>query len=126
MTAIRRLAQQIAERFRPAQIILFGSYAYGEPNQHSDVDLLVVMPTRDEIRQAVRIREATEHPFPLDLMVRTPATLKWRLEEGDWFLREVVGRGKVLHEEAHRRVGAQGRGRLARRPANARSQARHH
>src|SRR5258707_15001578 len=58
MAAIRRLAQQIAERFQPDQIILFGSYAYGEPNQHIDVDLLVVIPARDEISQAVRIREA--------------------------------------------------------------------
>src|SRR5260221_10693994 len=84
MAAIRRLTQQIAERFQPDEIILFGSYIYGEPNQHSDVDLLVVMPARDEISQAVRIREATDHPFPLDLLVRTPLTMNWRLEEGDW------------------------------------------
>jgi len=51
MAAIRRLAQQIAERFQPDEIILFDSYAYGELNEHSDVDLLVVMPARDEISQ---------------------------------------------------------------------------
>ena len=44
MSQIEALSQQIAEQFHPERIILFGSYAYGEPNEDSDVDLLVVMP----------------------------------------------------------------------------------
>jgi predicted nucleotidyltransferase len=121
VAAIRRLAREIAEKFDPDRIILFGSYAYGEPNEHSDVDLLVVMPATNQIRQAIRIRRATEHPFPLDLLVRTPATLRWRLEEGDWFLREVVEKGRVLYEQAHRRMGSKGRGRHPRGPSARRS-----
>ena len=97
---IGRFARQIAEQFRPDKIILFGSYAYGKPHKDSDVDILVVMPAYDEINQAVRIRRKTDHPFPLDLIVRTPAELRWRLEEGDWFMREVVSKGKVLYEKA--------------------------
>jgi predicted nucleotidyltransferase len=41
---IQAFSQQIAEKFKPAQIILFGSYAGGEPDENSDVDLLVVLP----------------------------------------------------------------------------------
>lgn len=104
--AIARLAYQIAEKFQPKRIILFGSYAYGTPTADSDVDLLVVMPTRNMTEQACRIRSAVEHPFPLDLLVRTPEVLKRRLAMGDWFLREIVDRGKVLYEEGDRRVGA--------------------
>jgi len=96
---IRRFARQIVERFQPDKIILFGSYAYGQPHADSDVDMLVVMPACDEINQAVRIRQKTDHPFPLDLIVRTPENLSWRLEEGDWFLREIVSKGKVLYEK---------------------------
>ena len=96
---IRRYARQIAKRFQPEKIILFGSYAYGKPHKDSDVDILVVMPAYDEINQAVRIRQKTDHLFPLDLIVRTPKNLGWRLEEGDWFLREIVGNGKVLYEK---------------------------
>jgi predicted nucleotidyltransferase len=121
MAAIRRLAREIAEKFQPERIILFGSYAYGEPNEHSDVDLLVVMPVANELSQAVRIRRATEHPFPLDLIVRTPETLRWRIEAGDWFLREIVGKGRVLYEQTHGRMGTQGRGRRSRRPIARRS-----
>src|SRR5260370_40547184 len=77
----------------------------------SDVDVLVVMRARNEIDQALRIEEALDAPFALDVIVRTPRNLGWRLEEGDWFLREVVGQGKVLYEKADGGVGAQGRGR---------------
>jgi hypothetical protein len=48
LAAIRRFARQLGERFHPDRIILFGSYAYGQPNPGSDVDLLVVMPTSSE------------------------------------------------------------------------------
>ncbi len=112
MRAIRRYAKQVAEQFQPDQIILFGSHAYGTPNADSDVDLLVVMPTRNQAGQAVRIRWAIEAPFPLDLLVRTPRTLKWRLEAGDWFLREIVSLGKVLYEKPHGHLGSKSRRRL--------------
>jgi predicted nucleotidyltransferase len=109
---IRRFARQVAERFHPDKIILFGSYAYGQPDADSDVDILVVMPARNELDQAVRIRLAVEAPFAVDLLVRTPKNLAWRLKEGDWFLREVMARGKVLYAKDNRRMGAQSRARL--------------
>ena len=104
-----RIVERITERFRPEKIILFGSYATGRPRPDSDVDLLVVMPARNEVEQAIRILNVIDRSFPLDLLVRTPQNLKWRIAEGDWFLREVVGTGKVLYEKTHERVGAQGR-----------------
>lgn len=113
LRAIRRYVRQVAERFDPDQITLFGSHAYGALNADSDVDLLVVMPTRNPLDQALKIRLAIPAPFPLDLLVRTPETLKWRLEEGDCFLREIVSRGKVLYEKALGRVGAKSRARLS-------------
>jgi uncharacterized protein len=112
MRLIRRFAREVAERFHPEKIILFGSYAYGTPHADSDVDVLVVMPARNELDQAVRISLAVEAPFPLDIIVRTPKKLAWRLKEGDWFLREVVSQGKVLYAEPDRRMGKEGGERL--------------
>jgi predicted nucleotidyltransferase len=105
---IRRFARQIAEQFRPDKIILFGSYAYGTPHKDSDVDILVVMPAYDEINQAVRILYRTDPSFPTDLIVRTPQNLRWRLDEGDWFLREIVEKDKVLYEKANSGLDPQG------------------
>ena len=90
---------QIAEQFRPQRIVLFGSYAYGHPRPNSDVDLLVVLDTSlREAEQAVRICQAIDYHFGLDLIVRTPATLERRLTLGDPFLREVIDRGRVMYE----------------------------
>jgi hypothetical protein len=55
------------------------------------------MPARDQFGQAVRIAETIDRGFPLDLLVRTPHVLEQRLRWGDGFLREIVGRGKVLY-----------------------------
>jgi uncharacterized protein len=113
MRVIRRFARDVAECIQPDKIILFGSYAYGTPHVDSDVDILVVMPARNQIDQAVRIDCALDPPFPLDLIVRTPKNTKWRLEEGDSFLREIISKGKILYEKNDRRVATQGRRRLS-------------
>lgn len=115
MAAIRRFARQVAERFSPDRIILFGSHAYGTPHADSDVDVLVIMPARNQLDQAVRISLASDPPFPLDIIVRTPHAMSWRLAEGDSFLREITSRGRVLYEAADRGMGPKGRGRLPRR-----------
>src|ERR1700719_3628529 len=77
MRVIRKFARQVVEHFQPDKIILFGSYAYGTPHQDSDVDILVVMPARNELSQAFKIRVALQRHFPLDLIVRTPENLEW-------------------------------------------------
>jgi uncharacterized protein len=123
MRVIRRFARQVAERFHPEKIILFGSYAYGTPHADSDVDILVIMPARNELDQAVKISLAVEAPFPVDIIVRTPRKLAWRLKEGDWFLREIMARGKVLYAKPDRRMGRQGGERLPGRQ-HARSKSR--
>src|SRR5437763_11045143 len=91
---IHRYARAIAEEFRPDKIILFGSYAYGTPHEDSDVDLLVVMPARNQHDQAVRILWRLAAPFPVDLIIRTPKQMTWRLEEGEAFLTTIVSKGK--------------------------------
>ncbi len=105
MRVIKRYARQVAERFRPDRIILFGSQAYGEPHADSDVDILVIMPARDQHTQASKIRLAIEAPFAMDLIVRTPKDLAWRLKEGESFHTEILTKGKVLYEKAHQGVG---------------------
>jgi predicted nucleotidyltransferase len=115
LRVIRRFARQVAERFQPDRIILFGSHAYGTPDAGSDVDILVVMPARNQHDQAVRIRWAIPAPFPMDLLVRTPENLAWRLAEGESFHTEIVTKGKVLYEKGDSGVGPKSRKRLSAR-----------
>jgi predicted nucleotidyltransferase len=109
MRVIRRYVRRVVERFQPEKIILFGSYAYGSPHPDSDVDLLVIMPARNELDQAFKIRCEVPAPFPMDLLVRTPKDIAWRLEDGDLFHTKIVTKGKLLYEKKHARMGRQGR-----------------
>ena len=107
------LADEIAQRFRPQRIVLFGSHASGSPTEDSDVDLLVVMPHRGPAyRAASRVRLAVDVTFPMDILVCSPSRLRDRLAMGDVFLADIVERGLVLHDSNDRRVGEQGRRRL--------------
>src|SRR5437016_4562067 len=109
LAAIRRFARRIAERFQPDKIILFGSYAYGKPHEESDVDLLVIMWTKNAIDQAIRIKTAFKRLFSLDLIVRTPWQIERGLKDDNWFLREIIEKGKVLYEARDRQVGSKSR-----------------
>jgi uncharacterized protein len=113
MSEISRYARQIADRFQPEKIILFGSYAYGTPHAGSDVDILVITPARNESDRAWKIDRELVRNFSLHLIVRTPKNMEWRLREGDWFLREIAARGKVLYEKTDSRVGKQAGRRLS-------------
>jgi uncharacterized protein len=114
MGQIRRLTQQIANAFSPQRIILFGSYAYGTPNEDSDVDLMVIMPCKgDPTQKAVELSQSFDVPYAVDLMVRTPETIRQRVAWNDFFLREIVEKGKILYDAADTGMDRQSGGRLA-------------
>ena len=108
-SAIQQLCDDIVRAFHPQKVILFGSYAHGKPTPDSDVDLLVLMPfTGHPAHKVLEIRRVIRAPFPLDLLVRTPAQMKARIELGDFFLREIMGKGRTLYETSHRGLGRKG------------------
>jgi len=102
LEAITELAERIAREFHPERIVLFGSYAAGNPHEGSDVDLLVVLPFRGNgIRKAIEILDRVNPSFPVDLLTRNPKELQQRLAWNDFFLREIMEKGRVLYEAAH-------------------------
>jgi uncharacterized protein len=99
------------KKTEPEKIILFGSYAYGEPTDESDLDILVV--TGDEIIPSsfkeksliyLRISHAIsdiKKEFPIDLIVHTKAMHKRFIENDSLFARELLTNGKVLYEKGN-------------------------
>jgi len=107
--AIQAGCEEIVAAFGPLKVILFGSYACGTPTPDSDVDLLVIMPFEGSpIRKAAEVSQRVRHSFPLDVLVRTPEFVRWRLALNDFFVREIVEQGHVLYEATDGRVGSQG------------------
>ena len=100
---IKDFGQQLAREFHPLKVVLFGSYAYGNPGPDSDVDLLVVMPlVGTPVDKSVEMRLKLQPRFPLDLLVRTPAKIRERLAMGDDFIKDIFDKGKVLYEAPNR------------------------
>jgi predicted nucleotidyltransferase len=99
--------QQIVDRikqFDPEKIILFESYAYGTPNDASDIDLFVVKnidmqdirQTRIEIRRSLfNIR--WENKIEIDLIVDNEDHINYRINIGDKFYEELTTKGKILY-----------------------------
>jgi predicted nucleotidyltransferase len=115
---LQQVVQRIVDAFQPEKIILFGSYAYGEPRVDSDVDLLVIMNRLRSKRLVERDRAVAHIANPdwlaMDIMVRTPQEVARRLGLGDTFFQEIMTRGLVLYEQSRsrRRMGSSSRSRL--------------
>jgi uncharacterized protein len=103
LLSIQTVVDRIAESFSPVKVILFGSYAYGEATENSDVDLLVVMPfTGSWVDVACAIRKAIRdiRQFPIDIVVKPPEEAAWRYEGYDPLIRSALDKGIVLYEQS--------------------------
>jgi predicted nucleotidyltransferase len=97
---LQAMVHRLVTGLHPRKIILFGSYGYGTPTADSDVDLLVILDTlaRPADRYLRVSRLLRPRPFPLDLLVKTPAEIAQALERNDAFIREIIAQGRVLYE----------------------------
>ena len=97
---LQEITQRLVEALHPQKVILFGSYAGGTPHKDSDIDLLVIMDTKEsKIQRYVHAYEVAHIDLlPMDMLVRTPAEVAERLAKGDTFMKEILEKGKVLYQ----------------------------
>lgn len=97
---IEEITRRLVVEFAPERIILFGSHAWGHPDEHSDLDLLVVVPESDQPppRRAARAyRCLREIPVPLDILVKTREEVERTRQAPASLIHEVLKRGRVLY-----------------------------
>src|SRR5712692_9184313 len=79
-TEIKKIIRRVVEAYQPDKIILFGSYAYGEPSADSDLDLLIIKNTSERfIDRWVNVRRIVSDPqrsIPFEPLVLTPDELE--------------------------------------------------
>ncbi|MEK7618170.1 MAG: nucleotidyltransferase domain-containing protein [Patescibacteria group bacterium] len=104
---IQAVADKIAREFKPEKIILFGSYAWGNPGTDSDVDLFIVKDTENTWEAAIKISGILyPRPFPVDLLVYTPNQVKQKIQDDrNLFIEDIVNNGKVIYD--HNQVRGQ-------------------
>lgn len=96
------IVDKIRQEYQPDKIILFGSYAYGHPHRDSDIDLLIIKDTQerfiDRLFNVTKIASDPGRLTPLEVIVLTPEEIRERLQIGDQFISEALGKGEVLYE----------------------------
>lgn len=96
---ITEVVNKIKAQFRPQKIILFGSYAWGDPAEDSDIDLFLIMEShlrRDERSRMIQ-KIFSDRTFPLDIIVYTPNEVENSLKRGNPFIKEILTKGALLH-----------------------------
>ena len=98
-TAIDKLVDDIVKKANPLRIILFGSMARGEAGEHSDIDLLVVVPEGVHRRRTAQklYREITGLGVPFDLVVATPGDLMEHRDNRGLIYRTVLREGREVY-----------------------------
>lgn len=97
---INNVVDIIVKNVNPEKIILFGSYAYGEPHKDSDLDMLIIKDT-DDVRNK-RVREIRKYlrgaKIPIDIVVYTNAEVEEWKDTQSAFITQVMQKGRVLYE----------------------------
>ena len=92
---------RIVKAVNPAKIILFGSYAHGQPHESSDLDLLIIMTSEQpRWRRAIPIYNALRGLLvPKDIVVYTPEEVEAWSEVPQAFVTTALRKGSVLYEK---------------------------
>jgi predicted nucleotidyltransferase len=89
----------------PQKVLLFGSYAYGTPNENSDIDLLIIKNIPEEEVRNFRVHikkllwKKFKNSFSFDILVDSENRIKKRIEEGDLFYNEIFSKSLILYAE---------------------------
>lgn len=98
---VNKILDLLVDQYHPIKVILFGSYVNGNPDDDSDIDLLIIKETKDSFIErwtTVGSILAGAHPsIPVDTLVLTPKEIKKRISIGDQFIIEIMEKGKLLY-----------------------------
>ena len=99
-SVLQEAAERLAAKFQPQRIILFGSYAQGTADEHSDVDLLVICAIRGSRRKLMVEMDRTLRGlnFARDIMVLSPEEFERDRHIPGTLARPVWQGGKILYE----------------------------
>ena len=92
--------RRLAAEFKPEQVWRFGSHAWGQPDEGSDLDLLVVVPESDEspVRRAQRAHRCLRGlGMAKDVLVKTRAELERFRHVRSSLEAEILEHGRLLH-----------------------------
>jgi predicted nucleotidyltransferase len=101
---LSEVVEKLISKYKPLSIILYGSYAYGNPTEDSDIDLLILKKTNkrrvDRFIQVKKIIYNPNNKIPISPLIYNLKELEERLRIGDDFIKEIYKKGTILYEKA--------------------------
>ena len=99
---INSAIEKIKNEYKPEKVILFGSYAYGKPESHSDIDLFILKnTTKRRIERFCDVRRILREMkgVPIQPLVLNKKELDEKLKLEDDFILEIMAKGIVVYEK---------------------------
>jgi len=104
---VEEMTRRLKE-LKPYKVILFGSYAKGNPTEDSDLDVAVILDSDDIVEKftermnrwrpiAKAVREI-HYKIAMDIMVYSKAEIDYLMEKENDFVKELENTGRVLYE----------------------------
>lgn len=100
---INYIVEKLVREIQPEKIILFGSYARGDFDRDSDLDLFIIKDAKESSRTMRRRIETLlrGRKFAVDLLVRKPKEVEWNFKaQNPFYLYHIFRDGKVLYEKS--------------------------
>lgn len=97
---LNEITRRLVATYQPEQVVLFGSHAWGNPDENSDVDLLVVLSASDEPayrRASAGYRSLFGVGVPCDVWVRTREEVLREAPLSTTLTHKIIREGRVLH-----------------------------
>lgn len=98
---VQPLVEQVVASVRPVSVWLIGSLARGTDNEHSDIDLLAVLPSydpADAIKLKVQVLGDVSLPVPFDIAFSDPPRFLQRSRLPGTLERAAVREGRLIYE----------------------------
>lgn len=92
------ITSRIKSLYGPKKIILFGSYAHGNPSEGSDVDLAVIVDhtSKPYHQRLIELRRLVRTTIPIDFFVFTQREIE-KLAPENPFIQEILKTGKIVY-----------------------------
>jgi predicted nucleotidyltransferase len=105
----KEITQRLVDEFNPEAVYLFGSYAWGQPEPGSDLDLLVIIQDSHQqpVQRAVRAQHSLRGvPVAVDVLVKTSAEVERYRHVHASLEAQILEKGKLLYGRRKKRVGS--------------------
>ncbi len=95
---VKAYVNKVVKHLNPKLVILFGSFASGDINEGSDVDILVVADFKEDFLQRIgTLMKLNTFGIPVEPLGYTPEEFEAMKRDGNPFVLEVLGKGKILY-----------------------------